>query len=161
MLLQLIEDLVNDAHLSKRNLVNELLRGRVVAFAEACLQVLLSEHQLIDYGRLELHEVLRRAVSRLDQQLVTEAKLSLDLVRCVKCEQLTLSHDADAVCQFVGLLKMLRAHDDGATLLEHLDQCPHLLTRFYIETRSGLVKEDNLWSSHNSHRKRQLPLHTS
>lgn len=97
----------------------------------------------------------------LDVDVVTDAKLSLNLVRRVQLDNFALRHNANSICQLISLLDVLGAHDDRASLFEHSYQIPDLLPRLHIESRGGLVQNNSLCLANEGHSERQFAFHST
>ena len=53
--------------------------------------------------------------------------------------------DRDPVAELLGLLEVVRRHDDGPALgTDPFDDVPEVAPRLRVETRGGLVEEDDL-----------------
>ena len=145
------------------NLVDQLFECRVSILRQSSLGVFLTQNYWVQLLVLKSHKLIWWDIFslRLNQKFVAYSKLSFDLLRFIECKKLALCHDTNPIGKLICFLEMLRAHDDGSSNFNSLDQFPGLSSRFNIKARCWLIKDDNLWFGDNRHSKREFSLHST
>ena len=161
--LKLLEQWWNHVHVFEWNLVDQLLESRVSVFRQSSFDVFLAQNYLVQLLVFKSRKLIWWDILslRLNQKLVSYSKLLFDLLRFIKSKELALCHNTNPIGKLICFFEMLRAHDDGSSNFDSLNEFPGLSPRFNIESTGWLVKDNDLWLGDNGHSKWELSLHSS